>query len=234
MDTKSGLSEEDVLHLTALKEVFGGFAHEIAQPLNAIMIASQIVQLRLERSALSGEEKAFLTQRLSIIGSQVQRVTQVVETFRAFGRGDSPNVRETDIRKIFDRVYGLLMQQFSGRGIKVTVQHGDHLPPAPEHTHIAEGVLAQGLAFARDSIGLIAGKHAKDGISYDPHLEISVADCDGTATIGLVWNAGSLTSGLPVLDPQGHLGLVTAQQILASFGGNLEAGETSLTIAFPR
>lgn len=233
MEKKSDLSVEDVLHLTALKEVFGGFSHEIAQPLNAIMIASQIVQVRLERSTLSEEEKAFFTQRLTIIGSQVQRVSQVVETFRSFSRGDSPSVKETDIRKIFDRVYGLLAQQFISRGIEVTVEHGDAPPGVPEATHIVEGVLVQGLVFARDTIGLIGSRHVKEGISYEPRLLIKVADRAGASSVNLCWNQGSL-GPVPLLsDPSSHFGLTTAQQILVSFGGNLELEDSSLTITFP-
>ena len=64
METECRLLQEDLLRLASLGEVFGGFAHEIAQPLNAIMIASQVVQLKVERSALPKEEKEFITQRL--------------------------------------------------------------------------------------------------------------------------------------------------------------------------
>ena len=35
METKIGLPHEDLLRLASLGEVFGGFAHEMAQPLNA-------------------------------------------------------------------------------------------------------------------------------------------------------------------------------------------------------
>jgi hypothetical protein len=234
MDQKSDLSIEDILHLTALKEVFGGFAHEIAQPLNAIMIASQIVQLKLERSTLSDEEKAFFTQRLTIIGSQVQRVTQVVETFRSFGRGGPLVVPETDIRKIFDRIYGLLAQQFTSRGIAVTVEQGTGRPCLPEATPIVEGVLVLGLVFARDTIGLIGSRYANEGISYEPRLNVKVAEQAGQTSVHFLWNQGS-PGPAPVLpDTTGHFGLATARQALIFLGGNLEVDETSLTIIFPR
>ncbi len=45
MESNDLLAHEDILQLTSLREVFGGFAHEIAQPLNAIMIATQVFQL---------------------------------------------------------------------------------------------------------------------------------------------------------------------------------------------
>ncbi len=82
METKNCLSQEDLLRLASLGEVFGGFAHEIAQPLNAIMIASQVVQLKVERSDLPEEEKKFVVHRLSIVTSQVQKASEIVESLR--------------------------------------------------------------------------------------------------------------------------------------------------------
>jgi len=62
MEPRDRLPDEDILHLTSLEEVFGGFAHEIAQPLHTIMIASQVLQLKLARTDLADAEKEFLTQ----------------------------------------------------------------------------------------------------------------------------------------------------------------------------
>ena len=59
MEIKVPLADEDVLQLTAFEELFAGFAHEIAQPLNAIMIASQVIQLKMEAASLTSDEKAF-------------------------------------------------------------------------------------------------------------------------------------------------------------------------------
>ena len=59
MDVKVSLADEDVLQLTAFEELYAGFAHEIAQPLNAIMIASQVIQLKIEATGLTSDEKTW-------------------------------------------------------------------------------------------------------------------------------------------------------------------------------
>ena len=76
------ISQEDVLALIALREVLGGFAHEIAQPLNAIMMASQVVQLGIRRSTLLEEEKSFIAQRLDILSSQVHKAGNILEGYQ--------------------------------------------------------------------------------------------------------------------------------------------------------
>ncbi len=72
MEIRVPLADEDVLQLTTFEELFAGFAHEIAQPLNAVMIASQVIQIKIDGTSLSPDEKAFFTQRLGIVTSQIQ------------------------------------------------------------------------------------------------------------------------------------------------------------------
>ena len=67
------LQLDEILHLTSFKEIFGGFAHEIAQPLNALMIAAQVIQFKVEQSILLQDEKSYVLQRLDLMMKQVKR-----------------------------------------------------------------------------------------------------------------------------------------------------------------
>ena len=143
-------SLEEILHLTSLAEVFGGFAHEIAQPLNAIMIASQVMQLKVERSALPDTEKAFMSQRLSIVAAQVQRASKVVETLRKFTRRNSNHKAGSDLEHTLREILGLMDQQFVMRGIEVMLDSTPSLSPIEADLSITERIVVQSLAFSRD------------------------------------------------------------------------------------
>ena len=104
MERPENVKPEDFLRLTALQELLGGVAHEINQPLNAIMIASQVIRLRVERSHLAEEQEAFLTERLDLISSQAQKAAEIIDNFRSLGDKDESSDTETLFRVLFDQV----------------------------------------------------------------------------------------------------------------------------------
>ena len=179
MDVKVSLADEDVLQLTAFEELFAGFAHEIAQPLNAIMIASQVIQLKIEAAGLTSDEKAFFGKRLGIITSQIQKVSHLLESFRAFSRrGLSGSGAPADVHTIFTRIYGLMAQQFTARGIQVGIEAADPLPPILKQFGKIEGAIVQGLAFTRDTISAIGQWHKDAGIEYDKSLQVRLIEVE--------------------------------------------------------
>jgi nitrogen-specific signal transduction histidine kinase len=235
MDVKVSLADEDVLQLTAFEELFAGFAHEIAQPLNAIMIASQVIQLKIEAAGLTGDEKAFFGQRLGIITSQIQKVSHLLESFRAFSRrGLSGSGAPADVNTIFTRIYSLMAQQFTARGIQVGIEAADPLPLILKQFGKIEGAIVQGLAFTRDTISAIGQWHKDAGIEYDKSLQVRLIEVEGTSGMHLLWNKGQIPGGAIAFHPDHHLGLVAAGSVLRTMGGMLEAGDTSLRFIFSR
>jgi nitrogen-specific signal transduction histidine kinase len=235
MDIKVSLPDEDVLKLTAFEELFAGFAHEIAQPLNAIMIASQVIQLKIEAAGLTSDEKAFFGQRLGIVTSQIQKVSHLLESFRAFSRrGLSGSGTPTDVHTIFARIYSLMAQQFTARGIQVGIEAADPLPPILKQFGQIEGAIVQGLAFTRDSISAIGQWHKDAGIEYNKSLQVRLIEVEGTSGMHLLWNKGQIPGGAIAVQPDDHLGLVAAGSVLRTMGGMLEADDTSLRFIFSR
>jgi len=233
MEVKVSLADEDVLQLTTFEELFAGFAHEIAQPLNAIMIASQVIQLKMEATALSGDEKAFFVQRLNIVTSQIQKVSHLLESFRAFGRrGKSDSGGPIDVHRIFSRVYGLMAQQFAARGIQVAVEAANDLPLILKQLGKIEGAIVQGLAFARDAISAIGQWHGDADIDYERSLQIKLIEIQGASGMHLLWNKGQMPMETVPVSPDHHVGLVAAGSVLRSMGGALETGATSLRLIF--
>ncbi len=233
MDASNLLSQEEILQLISLSELFGGFAHEIAQPLNAIMIASQVIQLTVQRSHLSDEEKSFLVHRLGIVSSQVQRATQIVETLRGFSQPKSAASVQGDLKASFERVYGLMGQQFVGRGMKLTWESQDPLPQFTIDAHLTELILVQGLAFARSCVETIGEWHEDKGMSFDRRVQVELKPEKGYSAVRITWNEGELSDQINLLDPATHVGLASAGSIIRSRGGELQILAKEISIIFP-
>jgi C4-dicarboxylate-specific signal transduction histidine kinase len=227
-------SLEDILHLTSLAEVFGGFAHEIAQPLNAIMIASQVMQLKVERSELPDAEKVFMSQRLAIVAAQVQRASKVVETLRKFTRRTSNQKAGADLEHMVREILELMDQQFVMRGIEVVLDCTPSLSPIQADLSIPERILVQSLAFSRDAVVAIGNWHASSGASYDKRLKIHVMEMNGHQLVHISWPLGQLPEDTRLIDGSVHIGLATATAILAAQGGSLAMRDDGLTILLPR
>jgi two-component system, NtrC family, sensor kinase len=225
---------EEILHLTSLAEVFGGFAHEIAQPLNAIMIASQVMQLKVERSSLPDNDKAFMSQRLSIVAAQVQRAGDVVETLRKFTRRSGAERAKSNMEHILKEILGLMDQQFVMRGIEVTVECGQPLSAIGSDPAIVERILVQALAFSRDAVSAIGNWHVSEGVSYDKKLRIHVMEMNGHQLMHISWTLGQLPESIKPVDASVHIGLATATAVLSAMGGSLTTRDDGVTILFPQ
>jgi nitrogen fixation/metabolism regulation signal transduction histidine kinase len=234
MDDINDLSQEDLLRLSALREVLGGFAHEIAQPLNAIMIASQVVQLGIERSALSNEEKAFLLQRLGIVSLQVRRAGTIVDAMRKFIRGSpaGPRPERTDVAAVLESVCALMSQQLSSRGIALKRQLDEPRPTTSVELGIVECVIVHGFGFARDSVESASRRCEDAGISHNKNLQLKLFPDHGDCVVNIRWNIGDPSTLNESIHPI-SAGLATASSILTSHGGKLEATADSIVIRFP-
>lgn len=233
MDVSTLMSEKDILQLVSLKEVFAGFAHEIAQPLNAIMIASQVLQLRVQRGSLSEDEKSFLVTRLGIISSQVQRATQIVDTLRSFSKPMTSDSAVADMRASFESVYALMGQQFVGRGLELVWKSGADLPPVKADTHLVQLILVQALAFARDSVEAIAEWHEHGHANYKKSVSAELVSRSGRSAARIAWQTGQMPEDSEILHARSRVGLDLSESLLGSIGGSLVSGPSSILIAFP-
>ena len=233
MDLSNLMSEKDILQLVSLREVFAGFAHEIAQPLNAIMIASQVLQLRVQRGELSEDEKSFLTNRLGVVSSQVQRATRIVETLRSFSKPSASDQEVADIRTSFESVYSLMGQQFVGRGLELAWQACEDLPPVKAHPRVVESILVQGLAFARDSAVAIAAWHEKCRMDYKKSVMVELIRSEGVPAVRIGWDTGQLPADSELVHGGPGVGLSLSASILRSLQGGLASGPNWILITFP-
>jgi nitrogen fixation/metabolism regulation signal transduction histidine kinase len=226
------LTQEEILHLTSLRELFGAFAHEISQPLNAIMIAAQVLQLRIQRSSLTDEEKTFLVNRLGVVLSQVQRASGIVDDVRSLSRQTGPECAKPDISVLVDKVHGLIGQQFMGRGIELTKGSAVMHATVAFDPRTVECTLVQCLAFARDSVEAIGEWHDREGIAFNRAVAVNCVAAPSASMIRVEWNIGQLGEDQvrSLTEPSRHAGLNAASSVMISLGGNLEWTPTSLLL----
>jgi nitrogen fixation/metabolism regulation signal transduction histidine kinase len=233
MQKSQELPEEDVLHLTSLKEILGGFAHEIAQPLNAIMIASQVLRLKVERSDLPAEEETFLCQRLDLVSSQVRRASDIVDALRAFGGEDSYGGSGSDLKLAFEKIHALMAQQFVARGIDFRWEAPETLPQTSMNRNLVEGVLAQAMAYSRDTSQTIGEWHENRAAGHSRLVKVNLEECDGCARVCFSWGLGDFPKGAFSVDPETRLGMLAAKRLVSDCNGAFSLNEAFLQITFP-
>jgi signal transduction histidine kinase len=84
--------------LSASGRVTGGVAHEVKNPINAIVLHLQLLQNKL--SQLDPDTR----RHMDIIGSEIQRLDRVVQTLVDFTRARELRLVEIDFRRLLDEV----------------------------------------------------------------------------------------------------------------------------------
>lgn len=115
----------DVSRLSLLGAMAAGIAHEINQPLTAIINYSQAVRNLLERDTLDRE-----TLRTACLGiaDQVQRADEVIRNLRQFVRAREFERDRLDVREFIDGAIVLIHADTAHVGIQVETTFADDLP----------------------------------------------------------------------------------------------------------
>jgi signal transduction histidine kinase len=99
--------------LSASGRVTGGVAHEVKNPINAIVLHLQLLQNKL--SQLDPDTR----RHMDIIGSEIQRLDRVVQTLVDFMRARELHLEETDLRALLEDVALLAAPDAEGHGVMV-------------------------------------------------------------------------------------------------------------------
>ena len=97
--------------LAALGRLTSGVAHEVKNPLNAMMIH---IELLRDRLAAPG---ADVQQSLDIIGGEIQRLDRVVQGFLRFMRPQELSLKSLDLNALLGSVVALLEAEWRARGV---------------------------------------------------------------------------------------------------------------------
>ena len=102
--------------LADLGRITSGIAHEVKNPLNAMVIHLEILRSKLEAG------KADHTPQLEILDSEIKRLDRVVQTFLNFTRPVEVRLQPIDLNMIVSQVIALATTEAQERGVKINTQ----------------------------------------------------------------------------------------------------------------
>jgi len=136
--------------MKTLGEMSAGIAHEINQPLNAIKMGSEYLNLLIEQN-----REVSVTQIRDMateISQQVDRATDIINNLRAFGKKSGLVMERVDMNEPIRGVLSIIGRQFSIQRITIRLELGDNLPVIKGHNNRLQQVFFNLLNNARDAI----------------------------------------------------------------------------------
>jgi PAS domain S-box-containing protein len=221
--------ENELAHLSRvamLGELSGSLAHELNQPLTAILSNAQAAQRFLARNGGSPEE---LREILRDIVEEDKRAGEVIRRLRLLLKKGEIDVQPFDVAEVVEEVLKLLRSDLVNRGVSVRADLAAGLPPVRADRVQIQQVLVNLIANGCDAM-------SGDGSAERRILLSAVAAAENGVQVS-VSDAGP---GIPPADlervfepfvttkPEGMgLGLTVCRTILLAHGGRLWASNNS-------
>jgi signal transduction histidine kinase len=101
--------------LAAISRISGGVAHEVKNPLNAILLHVEVAKARLSRG------ETDVNQQMEIISREILRLDRVVKTFLDFSRPVELNLSTVFLQDLMGEIVELARPQAEAAKIEVTV-----------------------------------------------------------------------------------------------------------------
>ena len=196
--------------LASLGRLAAGVAHEINNPLTAVLTNSSYL---LKRS----QDHPEISDDLQIIVSETIRCREIVKSLLDFARQTVPKKREADINKIIGRAAMVIEHQLSTRSVELVMELDPEIPNVRVDANQIQQVFINLMVNASDAIGENSGtiRITSKAISLKPTgvLQIKRALCrkrhdlvdrkvqiDGKPAISMRYRKNKET-GLIHLDP---------------------------------
>ncbi len=139
-DAESVHKIEDQLELSrrlaALGRLTSGVAHEVKNPINAIVVHLELLRQKMESPDPNAQ------RHLEVIGSEIRRLDRVVQTLVDFTRPMDLRLADIDLRRLLDDVLTLSTPDAERHGIHVVRHIADHpLPVTIDPDLVKQAVL---------------------------------------------------------------------------------------------
>jgi signal transduction histidine kinase len=203
--------------LASVGQLAAGVAHEIGNPLAAILGFVDILRANLERPE-AGLDQRDLLDRVKV---ETQRIHRIIEDLLAYSRPSREEAQPTDVVKILRASQGLLEPQKRFRGVTVVMEASESWP----RVVVSPGRLQQVF------VNLLL--NAADAMEGDGTVTVSCTTLDRRVHIAFTDTGPGVVPDLrrKIFDPffttkppgQGTgLGLAISRSILETFGGGLD------------
>ena len=126
---RAGILQQELMHasrLSAMGEMASGIAHELNQPLTAIMNYARAARRHLERT---GPDPAPIADLVDKAGHQAERAAEIIKRLRRFIRKDEIERRLEPINTAVEEAAALALIGASDRNIELIFSLDDALPP---------------------------------------------------------------------------------------------------------
>lgn len=121
-DTESARRIEDEIEMSRRMSASGrltrGVAHEVKNPINAIVLHLQLLQNKLQQT------DPDTRRHMDIIDSEIHRLDRVVQILVDFTRPRDLHVEEVDLRPLLDEVIQLASPEAEQHGVKISREIG--------------------------------------------------------------------------------------------------------------
>jgi signal transduction histidine kinase len=104
--------------MSAIGRLTSGVAHEVKNPINAIVVHLELLKNKL------GDTSPSAMRHLDIIESEIHRLDRVVQSLVDFSRPVELHLQENDLRVVVSQVGALASDELSTRGVRLL----NHLP----------------------------------------------------------------------------------------------------------
>ena len=172
--------QAELAHVGRLKimgEMATGLAHELNQPLTAILMQAELACRKLDLGCQLGAEE--LKKTWQAIADQAYRSGQIIRRMRDFVRKSEPVQAPLDFGELVDEVLSLLRSDLRHQGIRVSLDLASPLPKIVADKIQVQQVLLNLVRNAIEAMGQTPPEVRALGIratQRDRLLEISLSD----------------------------------------------------------
>ncbi len=220
---ESEQQRQQLIHLTrvaVLGELSGALAHELNQPLTAILSNAQTAQRLLARTSSDPLE---LQEILADIVQDDHRAGAVLSKLRSLIRKEDVSYAELDLNQIVEEVLNLVHSDLIDRRIHVETDLHDGLPAVRGDRVQIQQVLINLVRNACDAMAAAPGKTHRLFLATNRHgndgLAVTIADNGGGVSTDL---RDRLFEPFVTTKSQGlGLGLTISRSILSAHGGKI-------------
>jgi len=100
--------------MSAIGRLTSGVAHEVKNPINAIVVHLELLKTKLDTTSPSA------MRHLDVIEAEIRRLDRVVQTLVDFSRPVELQLREQDLRDVIGDVLALATEELSTRSVTLT------------------------------------------------------------------------------------------------------------------
>jgi len=137
--------------LASVGRLAAGVAHEINNPLTAVLTYSSYLHKRLT-------DRPEMKEDLEVIVRETKRCREIVKGLLDFARQSTPEKRPSDVNEIVRRAARILQNQFALHHIELEQNLPPNLPPVSADTSQMQQVLVNLFMNADDAIGEKGGR----------------------------------------------------------------------------